>query len=91
MAGVGSHDEVFARFEREPFRVGPHKAFLLSRDAARVRTFLVSEMAPALVRRLLLAPAASVDTALKLALPDLPGGARVGIMPRATSTIPHII
>ena len=38
MQGVGSHEEVFARFEREPFRVGPHKAFLMSRDAARVRT-----------------------------------------------------
>jgi nickel-dependent lactate racemase len=90
MVGVGSHEEVFAKFEREPFRVGPHKAFLLNRDAARVRTFLVSEMAPDLVRRLLLTPAASVDAALKLALPDLPGQARVGIMPWASSTIPHV-
>jgi hypothetical protein len=42
------------------------------------------------VRRLLLTPAASVDAALKLALPDLPGQARVGIMPWASSTIPHV-
>lgn len=88
MAGVGSHEEVLARFEHEPFRVGPHKAFLMSRDAVRLRTFLVSKMAPESVRRLLLTPAASVDAALKLVLPDLPEGARVGIMPRASSTIP---
>jgi nickel-dependent lactate racemase len=90
MRDVRSHADVFARFEREPFCVGPHKAFLMSRDAARVRTFLVSDMAPELVRRLLLAPAASIDAALGPALPDLPMGARVGIMPRASSTIPCV-
>jgi nickel-dependent lactate racemase len=90
MAGARSHEQVCARFKREPFRVGPHKAFLLSRDAARVRTILVSEMAPALVRRLLLTPAASLDAALELALLDLPERACVGIMPWASSTIPLI-
>ncbi|MBN1657934.1 MAG: nickel-dependent lactate racemase [Anaerolineae bacterium] len=90
MEGMGSYQEVFARFEQEGFRVGPHKAVQIARDAARLRTILVSSMTPALVRRLLLTPAASVDEALELALPDLPDGARVAIMPRASSTIPHI-
>jgi nickel-dependent lactate racemase len=90
MEGLGSHQEVFARFEREPFRVGPHKAYLFSRDAFRVRAFLVSEMVPERVQRLLLRPAASVDAALKLVLPDLPDDARVGILPRASSTIPSV-
>jgi hypothetical protein len=49
---------------------------------------LVSEMAPALVRRLLLTPAKSVDEALALALRASPASARVGIMPSASSTIP---
>jgi nickel-dependent lactate racemase len=88
MAGVRSHDEVFAKFEREGFRVGPHKAFQIARDAARVRTTLVSKMAPELVRRLLLTPAKSIDEALGRALPGLPTNPRVGIMPRASSTIP---
>jgi hypothetical protein len=77
--------------EREPFRVGPHKAFQICRDAARVRTWLVSEMAPELVRELLLTPAASIDAALALALPELPADRRIGLMPRASSTIPHIV
>jgi hypothetical protein len=90
MAGIRSHTEVFDRFEREPFRVGPHKAFLMSRDAARLRTILVSGMAPAQVARMLLTPAQSIEAALKLALPSLSSTARVGIMPRASSIIPRV-
>jgi nickel-dependent lactate racemase len=90
MEGVGTHQDVFARFEREPFRVGPHKAFLMSRDAARLRVFLVSAMPPDFVRRFLLRPAAHVEEALDAALADLPAGARVGIMPLASSTIPFV-
>ncbi|HSJ56584.1 MAG TPA: lactate racemase domain-containing protein, partial [Anaerolineae bacterium] len=90
MEGKSSHEEVMASFAREPFRVGPHKAYLVSRDAARVRTILVSEMAPALVRDLLLEPMESIDAALGLLLPGLPAGARVGILPMASSTIPRL-
>jgi hypothetical protein len=46
-------------------------------------------MAPADVRRLLLTPAGSIDEALNLVLPSLPNGPRVGIVPRASSTIPY--
>jgi nickel-dependent lactate racemase len=89
MAGMSSHEEVLDRFEREPFRLGPHKAFLMSRDAVRIKVVLVSVMAPADVRRLLLTPAGSIDEALNLVLPSLPNGPRVGIVPRASSTIPY--
>jgi nickel-dependent lactate racemase len=90
MEGMGSHEEVLDRFAREPFRIGPHKAFLMSRDAVRVQIVLVSEMDPAAVRRLLLTPARSIDEALDLVLASLPSGARVGILPRASSTIPYV-
>jgi nickel-dependent lactate racemase len=90
MEGMCSHEEVLARFARERFRVGPHKALLVSRDAVRVRVTLVSGMAPDLVRRFLLTPAASMDETLSLALAELPAHARVGIMPRASATIPSL-
>ena len=51
MEGISSHQEVLDRFEREPFRLGPHTAFLMSRDAARMQVVLVSEMDPEPVRR----------------------------------------
>ena len=42
-------------------------------------------------RQLLLTPVASLDEALALALPALPADGRIGIMPRASSTIPHVV
>jgi len=88
MEGVTSCEAVFEKFKREGFRVGPHKAYLIARDASRLRALMLSRMPPDLVRRLLLHPVASLDEALALALSDLPRGARVGVMPMANSTIP---
>jgi nickel-dependent lactate racemase len=89
MKGVRSYEEVFARFEREGFHVGPHKAYQIARDAARVRVFLVSDMAPDFVRTLLLTPAPSIDEALAMTLSDCSSDVRVGIMPLASSTMPY--
>jgi len=88
--GLHSHQEVIARFEREGFRVGPHKACLIARDAARVRVFWVTDLAPDRMRALLLNPAASLEAAIAQALSDLPPDARVGLMPQASSTIPYL-
>ena len=85
---MGSYQEVCERFAREGFRVGPHKAFLVARDASRARVLLVSEMEPGLVRRLLLTPVASLEEALSLALADLPAEARLAILPAASATVP---
>ncbi|GAB4438418.1 MAG: nickel-dependent lactate racemase [Anaerolineae bacterium] len=83
-----SHRQVFEQFAAEGFRVGPHKAFQISRDAAKVRVLLVSEMADDFVRGLLLTPAVSLPDAVAAVLPDLPPAARVGVMPLANATIP---
>jgi len=90
MQDVTSYEAVFEKFKREGFRVGPHKAYQIARDASRVRVLMVTEMQPDFVRRLLLNPVASLDEALSMALRDLPSGARVGVMPAANSTIPVI-
>lgn len=83
-----SFEEVLKRFEHEGFRVGPHKAFQIARDASRLRVLMVSEMAPDFVRRLLLTPVANLETAVMLALADQPEGTRVGVMPLANATVP---
>ena len=90
LEGMHSHEEVLARLEREGIRVGPHKAWQIARDAARVQVILVSEMDQNLVRRLLLTPATSLDEAISIVARDLAQGAQVGIVPRAASTIPVI-
>ena len=88
VSGMTSHEAVMERFQREGFRIGPHKAFQIARDAAPRRVLFVTEMAPELVRKLLLTHCASLDEALALALKDLPAAARIGIMPWANATIP---
>jgi nickel-dependent lactate racemase len=88
--GMTSHEAVFQRFAQEGFRVGPHKAFQISRDAAKVRVLLLSDLVPDFVRKLLLTPVASMDEALGVALADLPANGRIGIMPLANATIPQI-
>jgi nickel-dependent lactate racemase len=90
MEGLTSYEAVFERFRQEGFRIGPHKAFQIARDAARVRVILVSEMEADFVRRLLLTPTAGLDQALATALADLPPEARLGVMPLANATIPVI-
>jgi nickel-dependent lactate racemase len=88
--GRASQEEVMSRFAAEGFRVGPHKAYQIARDASRVKVLLVSDMAPGLVKRLLLTPAAGLQDAVSATMPTLPPTARIGILPRANTTIPAL-
>ena len=83
-----SFQEVFKRVRQDGFKVGPHKAWQIARDASRVQVLLRSEMAPEFVRRLLLTPIPDLQSALDPLLASLPPEARIGIMPHANQTIP---
>lgn len=92
MEGTASPQDVFEKFARVGFRVGPHKAFQVARDLARVHIILVSEMPAGQVNNLLMTPSDSIDKgvleALQLLAPADPARLRVAILPRATNTIP---
>lgn len=88
--GMRSHGDVLEIFEREGFRLGAHKAFQVSRDAARLRAALVSELDDEFLRRLLLHPQPDLQTAIDRALELLPSDARIGVMPYANATMPVI-
>jgi len=85
---VSSHQEAIARFKEMGFRVGPHKAYQIARDATRIHVILVSTMEEERVRRLLLAPASDIQSAIHQAFAFLPANARIAVLPRATNTIP---
>ncbi|MCY4436457.1 MAG: nickel-dependent lactate racemase [Chloroflexi bacterium] len=92
MAAAESPQDVVTRFEQEGFRMGAHKAFLFARSMLKAQTYLVSSgVPPEQARRLHLMPAVTVEDALALALQDAGDPPRVGIMPRASSTIPRIM
>jgi lactate racemase len=90
MEGMGSFEQVLARFKHEGFKLGPHKAFQIIRDASRVKTLLISELPPERVQQWLLTPAESLQAALDAILPTLPAAARIGLMPLANLTIPAL-
>ncbi|NLE77607.1 MAG: transcriptional regulator, partial [Chloroflexi bacterium] len=90
MEGINSPKEALERFAQEPFRVGPHKAYLIARDIARATTHFVSQMDPTVTRRLLFQPAATAAQAVAAALATLPADARVAVMPKASSTVPWV-
>jgi nickel-dependent lactate racemase len=91
MHGKKSYEEVLNSFKLEGFRIGPHKAYQIARDASRVHLMFCSEMDEDFARALLLHPVQNLQTAVDLALADLQPGERVAIMPHASSTIPYIL
>jgi len=90
MAGKTSFAEVFERFGAEGFRIGPHKAYQIARDASKVRFLFCSEMDEARARALLLNPVKDLQTAIDIALADLQRGEQIGVLAHASSTIPYI-
>jgi nickel-dependent lactate racemase len=86
-----SYADVLQSFAEEGFRVGPHKGFQIARDASRGRLMFYSEMDMNLARALLLNPVRDLQSALDLALANMQPGERVGVMPHASSTIPHLM
>ena len=89
MISKRSYEEILDRFRAEGFRIGPHKAYQIARDASRVRLLFCSEMDERLSRTLLLNPVKDLQTAVDLALRDLPPGERIAVLPHAASTIPY--
>ncbi len=90
MIGKTSHHEVIRQFVRQGFRIGPHKAFQIARDALKFRLMIYSDLDINLAQRLLLNPVDDLQAALDSALAELQPDDRIGFMPHSASTIPNI-
>jgi len=90
MMGKTSYAKVIETFQAEGFRIGPHKAFQIARDAANICLMSYTALDEAQVRALLLNPVADFQSAVDLALANLRPGERIGILPHASSTIPYL-
>ncbi len=63
MQDVNTPQEAIAKFGEREFRVGPHKAYQVARLLMNYHIYLVSDIPPDLVNRLLIQPAESVQAA----------------------------
>jgi lactate racemase len=88
LSDIENIQDVFSKFHSQGFQVGPHKAFQIAREAARINLCLVSNLPDELVKQFFFRPAKSLQQALIIALSALPSDARVAILPSATHTIP---
>lgn len=88
IAGMESHAAVLERFAREPFELGPHKAFQIARDSEMVDARWVTSLSSDLAQRLLLNSQSDLAAAVTGALSRLGAGARIGVMPAANATVP---
>jgi lactate racemase len=88
MEGVHSPDEALAKFQRTGFRVGPHKAFQIAREAKRIHIKLISKLKPEDARKLFMEPYNSLEEAFSTTIKALPDKPKIAILPRSTITIP---
>lgn len=90
MPGKTSYEDIFQQFSAEGFRIGPHKAYQIARDASKVHFMFFSEMDVNFSNALLLNPVTDLQAALDAALAGLQPDERIGFLPHASSTIPYV-
>lgn len=90
MQSVTSHADVMATFTKNKFAVGPHKAYLVSRDGLTKNIHLYSCMPETKVRQLLLDPVQDLQTFIEHFLSNIPQNSRIAILPNGSTTIPLI-
>ena len=90
MRGKGSYADIIQDFQDEGFRIGPHKAFQIARDASKFRLMSYTSMDNTLAKALLLNPINDLQTAIDFVLAELKPITDVGVLPHAASTIPYV-
>lgn len=92
IADAESHQSVIDHFKSGFFKVGPHKAMLIAREAVRINVVLVSELDPQVVKAWKLTPSKPelINELVRWITPKLPPDARVAILPAATRTMTEV-
>jgi nickel-dependent lactate racemase len=91
VAGMASHEAVMRQFALEGFRIGPHKAYLMARDAGRLKVRFYTQMKDEQARKLLLDPVQDFQAAVRTAIEEMGPGGRIGVMPHGSGTIPYVV
>ena len=92
ITNVDSHETVLREFKSGFFKVGPHKAFQIAREAVRVRIILVSGIPPQDVKQWKITPSQpeKLQDLLNWLLAQLPENPRIAILPGATRTMVEV-
>jgi nickel-dependent lactate racemase len=85
--------QVQEAFQREEFRLGPHKAMLFASDVMNRDVYFVSGLPDKTLRNLLLTPASSIQEAIDDILKKRSSGHRLNtaILPYGNATVPMAV
>jgi nickel-dependent lactate racemase len=89
MLGHSHPDEMIEHIRRD-FQLGGHKAAAIAMMLRNTRILLVSDMEPALIRRMHMEPAGSVQEAMDRAFKSMGRRAKVIVMPNGGATLPAV-
>ena len=87
---ISCYEDAINKFMSMGFMIGPHKAFQIAREAARVNLLIKSSINDHLSRRFLLTPVSDIESTLKEITNKDSSVKNIGIMPNAINTIPQI-
>lgn len=92
IAEAKSHQAVVNHFQSGFFKVGPHKALMIAREAVRINVVLVSDLPPQVVKGWKLTPSKPelINELVGWITAKLPHDARVAILPAATRTMTEV-
>jgi len=82
-----SLEDVSRHFSNEKFEIGPHKAYLLARQASRNRIIIVSSIPSTILQKTHLEFASSLSEAMDLIFASLPPKPALAVVPYATNTM----
>ena len=80
-------DELLTHFEKEPFRIGPHKAYLWAQSVKKHKVILVSKLKKHETRYLMVQSEDNLYSALSHVLNGSKGKVEIGIIPHASSVM----
>lgn len=88
----GTVEGVLRNFSQQEFQMGAHKAYLWCRSLQKAQVILVSQNIDRKTARIMqVTPAANLQEAVDMVKDSLPTGARVAVLPKASSTIPYVL
>ncbi len=88
MEGTLNYPEALEKFMRDPFRIGPHKAYQVARLLEKMEFYIISTLSPALAEKLHLKCSSNLQAIINLVSTQLAAGAKIAILPNAINTIP---
>ena len=91
MEGMTTPYSVINKFKESGFSVGPHKAFQIAREAARINILIKSHLPRSLSKSFLLTPIDNIENTVNDIFSKHEGNIDIAIMPNAINTIPQLL